>query len=86
VVLGIRPEAVDISAEPTGLSMIVELVEELGADAFVYGSIPGEQEGTARMVARPTGRMVPRIGESVDLAIDSRQEHAFNPLTGERIG
>jgi multiple sugar transport system ATP-binding protein len=85
VVVGIRPEAVDISTEPTGLTMVVELVEELGADAFVYGSVAGDTEGIARMVARPSGRFVPRIGERVDLTLDSSQEHVFNPLTGERL-
>ncbi|MGX7677275.1 ABC transporter ATP-binding protein [Jatrophihabitans sp. DSM 45814] len=84
VVLGIRPEAVDIATEPTGLTMVVELVEELGADAFVYGSIAGD-ESTNRMVARPLGRVAPRIGEMIDLTIKPGQNHVFNPVTGDRL-
>ena len=86
VVVGIRPEAIDLAAEPTGLRLVVELVEELGADAFVYGTVPGDPEGTPRLVARPTGRMVPRIGELVDLKVESARAHVFNPDTGIRLG
>ena len=86
VVLGVRPEAVDISPTPTGLTMVVELVEELGADAFVYGSLVGDEESAARIVARPTGRVSPQIGEKVDLAINSVQEYVFHPESGHRIG
>jgi multiple sugar transport system ATP-binding protein len=86
VVVGIRPESVGLSAAPTGLTMVVELVEELGADAFVYGTVPGDEEGAKRLVARPHGRVAPRIGELVHLSVDSSQLHVFDPATGERLG
>ena len=85
VVLGVRPEAVDVSAEPTGLSVEVALVEELGADAFVYGEIPGDA-GAKPFAVRPRTHASPSIGETVHLTIDGRQLHAFNPKTGDRLG
>jgi multiple sugar transport system ATP-binding protein len=84
--LGIRPEGIDISDRPTGLSMIVELVEELGADEFVYGNIPGDEADVRHLVARPHGKATPRYGETIHLTVDSAQVHAFNPESGLRLG
>jgi multiple sugar transport system ATP-binding protein len=84
--LGVRPEAMDIADGPSGLSMVVELVEELGADEFVYGSIPGDAAETRHLVVRPHGKATPRFGETIHLTIDSSQVLAFDPATGLRIG
>ena len=32
-----RPEDLDIATDGTGLPVTVEVVEELGADAYIYG-------------------------------------------------
>ncbi|WP_375479842.1 ABC transporter ATP-binding protein [uncultured Jatrophihabitans sp.] len=86
VTLGVRPETIDIAEAPTGLLMKVELVEELGADAFVYGSIPGDPDGVRHLVARPRGGILPRIGDSVHLTVAANAAHAFHPDTGLRLG
>ena len=49
-VLGVRPEDLALSAE--GAEMTVTLVEELGADAYIYGT--SDVEGAVRDVA-PAG-------------------------------
>ncbi len=85
ITLGIRPEAIDIVDSPTGLKMDVALVEELGADAFVYGSIPGDDEDAKRVVARPSARVMPSIGQTVHLSVNGVQEHVFHPETGARL-
>jgi multiple sugar transport system ATP-binding protein len=85
VVLGIRPEAIDLSPSPTGLSVEVELVEELGADAFVYGAIPGDTD-QKHLVARPNKHASPNIGDTVHLTVDGGQLHVFDPATGNRLG
>ena len=85
VTLGVRPEAIDVVDSPTGLKMDVALVEELGADAFVYGSIPGDDDEAKRIVARPTSRVAPRIGQTVHLSVNAAQEHVFHPETGARL-
>ncbi|HEX8496875.1 MAG TPA: sn-glycerol-3-phosphate ABC transporter ATP-binding protein UgpC, partial [Actinomycetales bacterium] len=38
VTLGVRPEDLDISTTGQGLPVVVEVVEELGADAYIYGT------------------------------------------------
>jgi multiple sugar transport system ATP-binding protein len=85
VVVGVRPEATDISAQPSGLSMEVELVEELGADTFVYGIIPGDTDAR-HFVCRPQGHASPAIGETVHLTVDEKRLHVFDPTTGNRLG
>ena len=85
VTIGVRPEEIDVVDEPTGLKMTVELVEELGADAFVYGTLPSDEADTKHLVARPRGRRTPQIGDVVNLAINDTSVHAFNPGTGLRL-
>jgi multiple sugar transport system ATP-binding protein len=86
VVLGVRPEAIQIAEAPTGLNMVVELVEELGADEFVYGTVPGDATDARRLVARPRTKTTPRYGETVHLTIDAAVTHAFDPGSGARLG
>ncbi len=91
ITLGIRPEAMHPvtagSLDKGGIAMETTLVEELGADAYVYGSIQGDDPLTDKQfVVRIQGLNTPRIGETVTLVVDSNAEHAFNPDTGERLG
>jgi multiple sugar transport system ATP-binding protein len=85
VILGVRPEALELSSTPTGLAVKVELVEELGADAFVYGAVPGDADDAKHLVARLHGVTSPKIGEMINLTVNSPQEHVFNPATGARV-
>jgi multiple sugar transport system ATP-binding protein len=39
VTIGIRPEDLHLAAEGTGLPIVADVVEETGADAFVYGHL-----------------------------------------------
>jgi multiple sugar transport system ATP-binding protein len=86
IILGIRPESIEMSDSPTGLTMEVELVEELGADGYVYGNLPGDPEGAKHLVVRNQGATSPRIGTTVNLAINTQQEQVFDPNTSERLG
>jgi multiple sugar transport system ATP-binding protein len=85
--LGLRPESLRLSDNTGDASakMTVELVEELGADAYVHGGITigGQSE---RFIVRADGRKPPRLGETVNVALASTDEvHAFNPSTGDRL-
>jgi multiple sugar transport system ATP-binding protein len=62
VVLGVRPEDLEISTE--GADITVTLVEELGADTYVYGTYAGP-EGPVDLVARGQGLAAPKIGSVV---------------------
>jgi multiple sugar transport system ATP-binding protein len=82
VVLGFRPESLALSAE--GVAAQVEVVEELGADAYVF--CVAELDGrTTKLVARADARRVPERGERVNLRPTPSEVHVFDAETGARI-
>jgi multiple sugar transport system ATP-binding protein len=82
--LGVRPEA--LHPAERGLTLHVTLVEELGSDSYVYGSLPGDHPTTDKpLVVRFGGRMSPRIGDTITVAVDPGQEHVFDAASGDRI-
>lgn len=86
VTFGIRPESLRLAPESEdGLTMTVQLVEELGADALVHGTV--EVAGTSeRFVVRTDGRTPPALGERVRVALrDSDEVHLFHPKSGTRL-
>ncbi len=85
--LGVRPESFDINSSGDGIKLTAKLVEELGADAYVYGSLTGDDGVLSKnYVARFDGRVPPRIGETIQVTVRRGEEHAFHPETGERLG
>jgi multiple sugar transport system ATP-binding protein len=95
ITLGLRPESFTVarggseavSADgATGLNIEVKLVEELGADAYVYGELPGDGPEDKPFNVRFDGRVPPRIGDTLSLNVLPKEEHAFHPETGERLG
>jgi multiple sugar transport system ATP-binding protein len=86
VTIGIRPEGMDVASGATGLAVKIELVEELGADEFVYGSLPDDTDVDRHIVARPRTRALPHLGDVVHLDVVTDAIHVFNPDTGLRVG
>ena len=97
ITLGIRPESMHVAPEGASnvLRLHVNLIEELGADAYVHGTLPEENElNTKQFVVRFDGRVEravrgvpdPHIGDTIAVEIRTSDEHAFNPETGERLG
>ena len=82
LVLGLRPEAFEVGSE--GLPAQVEVVEELGADAFVFCVAEIGKE-SVKLVARTDARNVPARGERVALRPRPNEAHLFDPETGERL-
>jgi multiple sugar transport system ATP-binding protein len=84
ILLGVRPESFRVNTEPDGLPLHVDLVEELGADAYVYGTARlGESD--EQFVVRGADRDVPEMGQTIKLSIVPDETHAFHPETGERL-
>jgi multiple sugar transport system ATP-binding protein len=82
VVLGLRPESLEVAGE--GVPAEVTIVEELGADAFVFctakiGGTPAE------LVARTDPRRVPERGDRISLLPKAEEAHLFDFETGERL-
>jgi len=92
ILLGIRPESFHSAQNGSGLKLKATLVEELGADAFVYGELPGMQtqdvggDGAKPFTVRFDGRVPPKIGDQIPLEVRADETHAFDPETGERLG
>jgi multiple sugar transport system ATP-binding protein len=93
IILGIRPESFHASENGQGLKLKATLVEELGADAFVYGELPGtkthdvgDDGGAKPFTVRFDGRVPPKIGNEISLEVRTEETHAFNPESGERLG
>jgi multiple sugar transport system ATP-binding protein len=79
-VVGFRPEALELAPE----GMPAEVVEELGADAYVFCS--AEVCGTpTKLVARVDARHRPSRGERISLRPRPDEAHLFDALTGGRL-
>ena len=94
--LGFRPEALDIadSSVEGAFPVQVNLVEELGSDAFLYGELAGDSEaaahlssgaGDAQMIVRVDPRNVPEKGSKVYVKIRTGEQHHFSSATGLRL-
>ncbi|QNG37475.1 sn-glycerol-3-phosphate ABC transporter ATP-binding protein UgpC [Geodermatophilaceae bacterium NBWT11] len=84
VTIGIRPESFELSSSPTGLQLDVRLVEELGADAYLHGTVRHGGEAQ-QMVVRVDGRTPPVMGSTVDLSVRPGEQHLFHPEDGRRL-
>ena len=65
----------------------VELVEELGSDAYVYGHATLDTGGASeRFVVRTTSTTdTPTLGDEVYVKPRVGKHHAFHAVTGESI-
>ncbi|SDS17378.1 ABC transporter ATP-binding protein [Paraoerskovia marina] len=96
VTIGFRPEALSVvdQAGPGSFPVEVDLVEELGSDAFVYGRLVGPKAldaqvtsgaGTGQVIVRVDPRKVPMKGDRLYVSIREGEQHVFSPSTGERL-
>jgi multiple sugar transport system ATP-binding protein len=88
IVVGFRPEATDLAGESEpAFAAIVEEVEELGSDAFVYASFENGNERlrAADVVARIPVDFRVRRGERVRLTVKPGATHFFSTETGAAL-
>jgi multiple sugar transport system ATP-binding protein len=83
LVLGVRPESLELAGE--GIGAEVQMVEDIGADAYVFctTTIGGEAR---RLIARSSARRAPERGERVSLRPVANEAHLFDPVSGARLG
>lgn len=82
VVVGVRPEHFEVGSR--GVEMEVDVVEELGADAYLYGRITGSDKVISKpVVARTDGHDPPGKGSRVRLHPQPGRLHFFG-VDGER--
>jgi multiple sugar transport system ATP-binding protein len=82
LIVGLRPEALALSAD--GCGAVVEVVEEIGADTHVFcaAQIAGQD---TKLVARVPTNVAPRQGERVHLRPTGGDVHFFDPASGVRL-
>ena len=79
--LGIRPEAFRLADE--GLPVKVAVIEELGSEAFLYGT--AEHTTNQQIIARIGTRSRNDMGTIVHLAPNPDMLHLFSTSTEERL-
>jgi multiple sugar transport system ATP-binding protein len=90
VTVGVRPEAIDLTADGDGIPAIVNLVEELGAEAYVYAqladNVTSSVTGVNDVIARVEPRSEPRSGTRINLCVRAGSILLFDAVSGARIG
>jgi multiple sugar transport system ATP-binding protein len=85
ITVGVRPEAWRmVSKEDGGLPVDVTVVEELGADGFVYGT--SDVAGTPHsIIIRISDRDTVHKGETLYVTTDPKNVHVFETESGQRL-
>jgi multiple sugar transport system ATP-binding protein len=85
--LGFRPESVQLVGEGEGYPFEVVVVEELGSDAYAYGTMhTSRAEGGDKLLTlRVDARRPPMKGETVHIRISSDDAYVFSAESGRRV-
>jgi multiple sugar transport system ATP-binding protein len=88
--VGIRPEG--FTPASTGFKVVVEVVEELGSDAFVYGKpadssvkFANATDEGAQVIVRWDPKNPPKPGDTITVGVNPTAIHLFDAVSGERI-
>ncbi|WP_307741492.1 sn-glycerol-3-phosphate ABC transporter ATP-binding protein UgpC [uncultured Mobiluncus sp.] len=93
VTIGFRPEDLEITTD-TGdgvMPIVVDIIEELGSDGYVYGHLDGAEQGTSgsvtedHLVVRVPPRTAPKPGSVMNVRITPGHKHVFSAATGKRL-
>ena len=84
VTVGLRPEDLVLTTKGNGISVEIQVIEELGADAFLYGNTTIEGE-KIDIIARVDAKNHPMAGETVHLIPQGGITHLFDINTGLRL-
>lgn len=94
VTVGLRPEALELSPDQTGMPVKVTFVESLGSDAYIYGTVVGADredgnfgsgDASETLVIRIEPYDIPKAGEVVYVRPRGEYTHFFSTTTGARI-
>ena len=101
LVIGVRPEALRLvtgATEDQVMQVRTEVVELLGHETIVYGSIRGQNvatassgagsslpAGRAKVIARLDARRQPAVGETITVAMSLEDVHLFDAKSGQAV-
>jgi multiple sugar transport system ATP-binding protein len=82
VVVGFRPEHLTPThaEEVNAYKAPVEVIEPMGSEAFVY-----LKSAEGNVIARVTEEHIPKLNDTMTLAIDATKVHLFDPTTEGRL-
>ena len=90
VIVGVRPEGWAPAA--SGFEVKVDVVEELGSDAYVYGKpvdpavkFANASDDAAQVIVRWDPKNPPKIGDQVSVQANPESIHLFNAESGARL-
>lgn len=83
VTVGLRPEDLSLTSEGDGIKAVVDVVEELGSESYLYAHM--EEHPDTTLVVRGPGRTRVRYGETIAVRVDPDAIHAFDASSGERL-
>jgi multiple sugar transport system ATP-binding protein len=90
VKVGIRPEDLLVSSNGEGIPVKVLVVEELGSDAYLYGSADAvDSDGITAgpdIIVRVEVRRQFERGSTINVTAKPEDIHVFDAETGERVG
>jgi multiple sugar transport system ATP-binding protein len=84
VTVGLRPEDLVLTTKGNGISVEIQVIEELGADAFLYGNTTIEGK-KIDIIARVDAKNHPMAGETVNLIPQGGITHLFDITSGLRL-
>ena len=84
VTVGLRPEDLVLTTKGNGIAVEIQVIEELGADAFLYGNTTIEGE-KIDIIARVDAKNHPMAGETVHLIPQGGITHLFDINSGLRL-
>lgn len=89
VTVGLRPEAFELVGEGDGIPVVVKLVEELGAEAYIYAQSADQSiESTSlspQIVVRVAPTVVVKSGDRLSLRVKDDSMLLFDAESGARI-
>jgi multiple sugar transport system ATP-binding protein len=92
ITLGVRPESLDIVGEGEGFLVIVNVVEELGSDAYAYCTVErgaddsgAEADMGSRIVVKVDSRHPPKKLDRIWLRERQGETFAFSTATGNSL-
>ncbi len=90
ITVGVRPEG--FTPASAGFHVLVEVVEELGSDAFVYGrpvdkdvKFANATDEGAQVIVRWDPKNPPKPGDTITVEANPDVIHLFDSATGERL-
>ncbi|NMC30912.1 MAG: sn-glycerol-3-phosphate ABC transporter ATP-binding protein UgpC [Veillonellaceae bacterium] len=82
IVLGVRPENLELTDEAAAIPAIVDVVENIGSEALIHGKTPDGELIVVRMVTPET---VPAAGERIQVKPARGNLHLFDATSGAAL-